>query len=293
MARYDFRTPRLFVDAGLREGGQVLLTREQANYLVNVLRLKPAGAVLVFNGREGEWRAQLAASGKKGATLDIVARSREQPAAADLHYLFAPLKHARLDYMVQKAVEMGVSRLVPVLTRHTQAERVNLARMRANAIEAAEQCGILTIAEVAEPAKFETFVRGWTADRLLVFCDEDAEVKDPVAALSVARGGGTRGGVAGQHPDRPRGRFCRGRARRAHAASQRRPPRARPAYFACRYRSRRCARNGPGGIGRLALAPSPGGTNNHHRAFSVAIVPGEWPKVGAFAPQCGRDFPQF
>ena len=193
MARYDFRTPRLFVDAALSGGGEVPLEREQANYLVNVLRLRPGADVLIFNGREGEWRAQLAASGKKGAMLGIIERTREQTAAPDLHYLFAPLKHARLDYMVQKAVEMGASRLSPILTRHSQAERVNLARMRANAIEAAEQCGILDIAEIAEPVKFDAFVRGWAADRVLIFCDEDAEVKDPVAALSAGRGGGIAG----------------------------------------------------------------------------------------------------
>ena len=135
-------------------------------------------------------------SGKKGAKLRIVERAREQTTAPDLHYLFAPLKHARLDYMVQKAVEMGVSRLLPILTRHTQAERVNLARMRANAIEAAEQCGILNIAEIGEPVKFDAFARGWKPDRLLVFCDEDAEVKDPVAALSAGRGGGIAGQLA-------------------------------------------------------------------------------------------------
>lgn len=196
MARYDFRSPRLFVDAALGAGGEIALAREQANYLVNVLRLKPGGDVLVFNGREGEWRAQLAAAAKKGAKLRIVERTREQTAPRDLHYLFAPLKHARLDYMVQKAVEMGAARLVPVLTRHTQAERVNLARMRANAVEAAEQCGILDLAQVDEPVKFDALVRGWTADRLLVFCDEDADVKDPLAALSAARGGG----IAGQLP---------------------------------------------------------------------------------------------
>ncbi|HEX7741810.1 MAG TPA: 16S rRNA (uracil(1498)-N(3))-methyltransferase [Sphingobium sp.] len=193
MAAYDFRTPRLFLDVPLSAGGEVPLEREQANYLLNVLRLKPDGGVLVFNGREGEWHARLAASGRKGAKLSIVERTREQTPDGDLHYLFAPLKHARLDYMVQKAVEMGAARLQPVLTRHTQAERVNLARMRANAIEAAEQCGILNIAQVAEPVKFAAFARGWTADRLLVFCDEDAEVKDPVAALLAARGGGIAG----------------------------------------------------------------------------------------------------
>ncbi|MBV8838674.1 MAG: 16S rRNA (uracil(1498)-N(3))-methyltransferase [Alphaproteobacteria bacterium] len=193
MARYDFRTPRLFVDAPLAEGGSVALEREAANYLLNVLRLKAGHELLVFNGREGEWRARLDLAGRKSAKLVLLERLRAQTTANDLHYLFAPLKHARLDYMVQKAVEMGASRLCPVLTRHTQTERVNLARMRANVIEAAEQCGILTVPEVAEPIKLEVLIRDWSADRLLVFCDEDAAVADPVAALGVARGGGLTG----------------------------------------------------------------------------------------------------
>jgi 16S rRNA (uracil1498-N3)-methyltransferase len=193
MPRYDFRTPRLYIDAPLEDGASIALDASQANYLGNVLRMKDGDAVLAFNGRDGEWRAALASAGKRKLALVVGTRTRPQTSALDLHYLFAPLKHARLDYMVQKAVEMGASRLQPVLTRHTQAERVNLARMRANAVEAAEQCGILTIAEVAEPVKFQAFARGWAADRLLVFCDEDAEVKDPVAALSAGRGGGIAG----------------------------------------------------------------------------------------------------
>jgi 16S rRNA (uracil1498-N3)-methyltransferase len=193
MPRYDFRTPRLFVEAPLGEGAALALSREQANYLGNVLRLKDGEPVLVFNGRDGEWRARLAGAGRKAARLELTERVREQTAAHDLHYLFAPLKHARLDYMVQKAVEMGVSRLQPVFTRHTQAERVNLARMRANAIEAAEQCGILNVAAIAEPVKLDAFIRDRVPDRLLIFCDEDADVKDPVAALSAGRGGGIAG----------------------------------------------------------------------------------------------------
>jgi len=193
MARYDFRTPRLYVDAALGEGVSVVLEREAANYLLNVLRLKAGNEVLLFNGRDGEWRALLEMAGRKAAKLQVAERVREQTEPYDLHYLFAPLKHARLDYMVQKAVEMGASRLWPVITRHTQAERVNLARMRANAIEAAEQCGILSIPEIVEPVKLDALLRAWTADRLLVFCDEDADVKDPIAALSAARGGGLAG----------------------------------------------------------------------------------------------------
>ena len=186
MPTYDFRTPRMYLDAPLAAGGEVALNRDQANHLLNVLRLKRGGTVLVFNGRDGEWRASLAGSGKKQLTAQLDERVREQPRATDLHFLFAPLKHARLDYLVQKAVELGVSRLRPVTTQHTQVARINLGRMRANVIEAAQQCGVLNLPEVAEPAAFRTIA---SADpgRLLVFCDEDAEVKDPVAALAAAR----------------------------------------------------------------------------------------------------------
>ena len=175
------------MEAALVQGVTLALAPNQANYLVNVLRLKPGAEILVFNGREGEWRAQLGAMRKKGAQLAIIERVREQTAPGDLHYVFSPLKHARLDYMVQKAVEMGVSRLQPIIMRHTQTERVNLMRMRANAIEAAEQCGILNIPEIAAPIALNAFAHGWVPERLLVFCDEEAEVKDPVAALSDAR----------------------------------------------------------------------------------------------------------
>jgi 16S rRNA (uracil1498-N3)-methyltransferase len=193
MARYDLRSHRLFVEVALAERSTVPLEPSQANYLVNVLRLKAGAGVLVFNGRDGEWRAELAVPGKKRVALNIVDRTRRQTTPGDLEYLFSPLKHARLDYMVQKAVEMGISRLAPVIMRHTQAERVNLARMRANAIEAAEQCGVLNIPEIAEPVKLDALARGWKAHRLLVFCDEEADVKDPVAALSSARGAGVAG----------------------------------------------------------------------------------------------------
>src|SRR5436305_1238481 len=129
-----------------------------ANYLGNVLRLKAGDGVLVFNGRDGEWRGTLASAGKRRLALAIGTRTRPQTAALDLHYLFAPLKHARLDYMVQKAVEMGASRLQPVLTRHAQVARVNLERLRANAVEAAEQCGILALPEIRAPLRRERMI---------------------------------------------------------------------------------------------------------------------------------------
>ncbi|HUI15486.1 MAG TPA: 16S rRNA (uracil(1498)-N(3))-methyltransferase, partial [Xanthobacteraceae bacterium] len=182
MPGYDFRSPRLFVDAPLEAGGTVALERAQAHYLSHVLRLGTGEAVLVFNGRDGEWSARLEASGKR-ASLLIGARTRQQTEAADLHYLFAPLKAARLDYMVQKAVEMGVSRLVPMLTRHGQVTRVNLERMRANAIEAAEQCGILALPGISEPVALSRYLAERDPARLMVFCDEDAEVANPAAAF--------------------------------------------------------------------------------------------------------------
>jgi 16S rRNA (uracil1498-N3)-methyltransferase len=185
MPRYDFRTPRIFLDAPLAAGGEVLLDRDQANYLRNVLRLRPGDEVLVFNGHDGEWQASLSSSGKRTASAAIRARVREQPPKGDLQFLFAPLKHARLDYMVQKAVEMGASLLQPVMTRHTQVARINLDRMRANVIEAAQQCGILAVPDVAEPMPLDRIADG--ADRPLIFCDESADSADPVAALKAAR----------------------------------------------------------------------------------------------------------
>jgi len=150
------------------------------------LRLNAGDGVLVFNGRDGEWRGTLAGE-KRSLTLAIAERTRPQPSTLNLHYLFAPLKHARLDYMTQKAVEMGASRLQPVLTRHAQVARLNLERMRANAIEAAEQCGILTLPDIRAPLSLERMIAELEPDRLLVFCDETADVKDPVAALTQAR----------------------------------------------------------------------------------------------------------
>jgi len=183
MPAYDFRSPRLFVEAPLKAGAAVPLDPAQAHYLTTVLRRKTGAGVLLFNGRDGEWSAALEGA-KRAAALVVGAKVRDQTQAADLHYLFAPLKSARLDYMVQKAVEMGACRLQPVLTRHGQVARVNLERMRANAIEAAEQCGILAIPEIAAPAELSRLLAAREASRFIVFCDEDAEAADPLAALS-------------------------------------------------------------------------------------------------------------
>jgi 16S rRNA (uracil1498-N3)-methyltransferase len=183
MAEYDFSAPRLFLTEDLTAAAEIALTPEASNYLRNVLRLAAGASVHVFNGRDGEWRAEISEAGKKKTNLTLREQVRTQTPEADLWYLFAPLKHARLDYMVQKAVEMGVSRLQPVMTRRTQSGRVNLERMRANAIEAAEQCGILSLPEIEEPLTLDKLLAAWPSDRALIFCDENAEQADPLAAL--------------------------------------------------------------------------------------------------------------
>jgi 16S rRNA (uracil1498-N3)-methyltransferase len=175
---------RLFVKSPLQAGAEIELAPAQAHYLLNVLRLKAGDKLLVFNGEEGEWCGELTATARKQARLRLDHRTRAQSTGPDLHYLFAPLKRARLDYMVQKATEMGASMLRPVITRRTVAERINADRLLANAIEAAEQCGILHVPEVNEPRKLSQVLAEWDDARLLIFADEQAEHASPIQALS-------------------------------------------------------------------------------------------------------------
>ena len=211
-----------------------------------MLRLAAGDTILVFNGRDGEWQAAIAGR-KRPDRLEIIAQTRPQDRLPDLTYVFAPLKHARLDYMVQKAVEMGASTLQPVLTRFTQVSRVNGERMRANVIEAAEQCGILSLAAVEEPVPLERWLSQRADQRLLIFCDEAAETANPVAALA----DGAQADRRDRRPDRPGRRVCRGGAGRAAAAA------ANPAAFAGtadpagRHRRGGGAGPGTGGFGRL------------------------------------------
>jgi 16S rRNA (uracil1498-N3)-methyltransferase len=188
MAEYDFTATRLHVADVLAADALIACDRDQTNYLVNVMRLADGAHLNVFNGRDGEWRARIERIAKKAVGLRIEEQVRPQTPAGDLWLLFAPLKQARLDYMVQKAVEMGASRLVPVVTRYTQVSRLNVERMRANAVEAAEQCGILSLPDCEEARPLEAALADLEADRLLVFCDEDAAVANPVDAL---RGAGS------------------------------------------------------------------------------------------------------
>ena len=183
--------PRLFVDAALTEAARLPAAREHWTYLTSVLRLGDGDEVTLFNGVDGEWSARIAIESRKSGALVVGARLRPQSGGADLHLLFAPLKHARLDYMAQKAVEMGVSALRPTLTRRTQVARVNLDRLRANAIEAAEQCGVLRLPAILPEANLAGALAALEPERLLVFCDEEADQADPCAALDATdRAGG-------------------------------------------------------------------------------------------------------
>ena len=175
--------PRLLVEGELREGAEFALDRGQANYLRAVMRVPDGGEALVFNGRDGEWRARLVHEGRKGARLAVEEQTREQTPATDLHYLFAPLKQGRLDYMVQKAVEMGASHIRPVITEHTQVRRVNLDRLEANITEAAEQCGVLARPVLSEPFPLAMLLAAWDPKRRLIFCDEGEGTQNPLDAL--------------------------------------------------------------------------------------------------------------
>ena len=183
MAIRDLTSERLFVDSDLAAGTRVEVAPSQAHYLTAVLRLRLGTKLLVFNGRDGEWVAVLAETHKRGAVLMIESRTRAQDQGPDIDYLFAPLKRSRLDYMVQKATELGVARLKPVIPARTIAERVNEDRMRANVVEAAEQCGILRVPLVEGPAKLQDVLDGWDGARRIVYCDEEDQVGDPVSVL--------------------------------------------------------------------------------------------------------------
>jgi 16S rRNA (uracil1498-N3)-methyltransferase len=161
--------PRLFVDQALSQGLSVIV---DGTYLAAVLRLGPGDQVKLFDDRSGEWLAEIAEAGRKRVTLQVGEHLREREQVPDLWLLFAPIKRGRIDWLVEKATELGVARLAPVITRRTVVERVNLERLRAHAIEAAEQCGRTALPALAAPRKLEAVLRDWPADRLLFFADE-------------------------------------------------------------------------------------------------------------------------
>ena len=184
MSAYDFTAQRLFVRDQLAPGAELSPSAEALNYLLNVLRLREGAAIHLFNGRDGEFRAALVDVSRRTARLRVSERLRVQPERADLDYCFAPLKQARLDYVAQKATEMGAGRLVPVITHRTQIRRLNTGRLQSNVIEAAEQCGVLAVPEVAGAIELPDFLTHLPAERLLVFCDEHADLGNPLDSLA-------------------------------------------------------------------------------------------------------------
>ena len=168
---YDPRI-RLFVEADLAAGLSLSLAREQAHYLGTVMRLKPGDGLALFNGRDGEWTARLEAVAKKGAEVAVLAQRKAQPAMPDLWLVFAPIKKARIDFVAEKATELGVSEIRPVITRRTVMTRVNTARLAANAREAAEQCERLEVPRIAEPKPLGALLEQWPPGRRLLWCDE-------------------------------------------------------------------------------------------------------------------------
>jgi 16S rRNA (uracil1498-N3)-methyltransferase len=190
--------PRLFVDQPLSDGLALTLDGPPAHYLATVLRLGPGAQVKLFDDRSGEWLARIEEAGRKRLSLAIAHHLRPREQAPDLWLLFAPLKRAQTDWLVEKATELGVGRLVPVLTQRTVADRVKLDRLRAIAIEAAEQCDRTALPELAEPAKLSALLKDWPSDRPLLFADEtggapltEAAAPGPAAILIGPEGGFT------------------------------------------------------------------------------------------------------
>lgn len=179
---------RLFVANDLNAGAEIALNAAQAHYLLHVLRLSEGSEILVFDGKSGEWLAKIVKAKKASCLVKLTGKVRDQTAAQDIHYAFAPLKQARLDYMMQKAAEMGASHLQPVITAHTVVSRLNLDRMRANIIEAAEQCGILTVPSIDPPLKLESLLKACEAGRAIVFCDERAAIAPALHAIGKLKG---------------------------------------------------------------------------------------------------------
>lgn len=165
---------RLYVEHPLGEGQTVPLNRDQAHYLFGVMRLAEGAGVLLFNGRDGEWLATVSAAGKRGGALAVSSPTRPQQTPPDLWLLFAPVKKARTDFIVEKAVELGAARIQPVQTEFTNSERIRQDRLQAHAVEAAEQCGATTVPEVAGLLRLDRLLADWSGSRRLLFCDEGA-----------------------------------------------------------------------------------------------------------------------
>lgn len=178
---------RLYVDQPLAPGQAVALGSDQAHYLFAVMRLAPGALVALFNGRDGEWQARIAEAGKRGGVALCEVQSAPLRLPPDLWLLFAPIKKARTDFIVEKAVELGAARIQPVQTRHTNSERIRQDRLQAHAVEAAEQCAATYVPEVADLLALDRLLRDWPADRRILWADES--LTDARSALQAAAPG--------------------------------------------------------------------------------------------------------
>jgi 16S rRNA (uracil1498-N3)-methyltransferase len=186
MPRTHKALPRLHVEPDLGPGVELTLGREQTNYLVAVLRQRPGDAVILFNGRDGAWRAEVVDAGRKAARLAVMEQAAPQTPSSSLWFGFAPLKTGRLDYVVQKATELGAGSIQPVLTQFTQVSRLKHEKLHANIIEAAEQCEVLTVPKLLPELRLQPLLSGWQQEhglRRLVVCDESAPPSSPVEPL--------------------------------------------------------------------------------------------------------------
>ena len=174
---------RLFVETPLADGGEVATAPEQAHYLAHVMRARIGEAILLFNGRDGEWRARVADIGRRTVRLEIQAQVRPQILGPDLDLIVAVVKRPRLETIAEKAAELGARRLLPVTTERTNAGHANQARLTAIAVEAAEQTGRLDVPEILPEAALAEVLEGWPSDRRLMFCDEAGEAAPAIDAL--------------------------------------------------------------------------------------------------------------
>jgi len=191
MPRTHKSLPRLYLDTPLAAGTQIALEREHTNYLLTVLRMKAGEAVIVFNGRDGAWLTRISDDHRKGATLEAVVQTEHQTDRSDLWFGFAPLKTGRLDYLVQKATEMGAGVIQPVITRYTQVSRLKADKLFANVIEAAEQCEVLSVPALAPETELTELIADWRHTqglRRLIFCDESAPSHSPSQTLADLEG---------------------------------------------------------------------------------------------------------
>jgi len=205
---------RLYVEHPLGAGQSIPLEKEQAHYLFGVMRQRLGGAVALFNGRDGEWQAEVTEAGKRGGTLTCREQSKPLQMPPDLWLIFAPIKKARTDFIVEKAAEMGAARILPVGTEYTNSERIRQDRLQAHAVEAAEQCGGTYVPEVADLQKLSRLLDHWPAERQLMFCDE-AEVGNALQLAAQAHSAAPWAILIG-----PEGGFSDKERKRLHAMQQ-------------------------------------------------------------------------